>query len=203
MKAISAGGRHQSPRSPKKSPVPATVLAAAVLTVALIQLVDHTIEPEEPEVSRDTPVVYVAEEPTYETNEDPDMGVDPCPSYTAEELEMMAITIYKEAGSDDISDETRIMVGNVVQNRMADSRFHSTMREVLMQKGQFNTFYWDGIVWPESAEEEPEAVERAYECARRVLSGEKLLEYDVVWCAEFPQGTETVLYLDGFYFCRG
>ena len=88
MKAVSAGGRHQSPRSLKKSPVPAMVLAAAVLTVALIQLVDHTIEPEEPEVSRDTPVVYVAEEPTYETNEDPDMGVDPCPSYTEEELEM-------------------------------------------------------------------------------------------------------------------
>lgn len=120
------------------------------------------------------------------------------------ELEMLACTIYIEAGGDACSDETRMMVGNVVLNRVADERFPDTMEEVLLQPRQYNTFSWTGIKWPESASTEPEAhaVARAYDCARRLLEGERVLDADVVWQAEFSQGAETVCYQDGIYFCR-
>ena len=121
---------------------------------------------------------------------------------TEEELEMMALVIYQEAGGDACSDETRIMVGNVVMNRVADSRFPNTIEEVLLQKAQYGRLHWTGLVWPERAKNEPKAVERAYKCAEMVLNGEKLLPDDVCFQAEFRQGSETVAESDGFYFCR-
>lgn len=120
------------------------------------------------------------------------------------ELEMLACTIYIEAGGDACSNETRMMVGNVVLNRIADERFPDTMEEVLLQPRQYNTFSWTGIQWPARASTEPEAeaVARAYDCARRLLEGERVLDADVVWQAEFFQGSEVVSYQDGIYFCR-
>lgn len=120
------------------------------------------------------------------------------------ELEMLACTIYIEAGGDSCSDETRLMVGNVVLNRVADDRFPDTMEEVLLQPRQYNTFSWTGIKWPERAsnESEADAVARAYDCARRLLEGERVLDDDVIFQSEHIQGTEIVVYQDGIYFCR-
>lgn len=125
-------------------------------------------------------------------------------SYTDAELEMMALVIYQEAGGDACTDETRLMVGQVVLNRVSDSRFPDTIEEVLLQKSQYGRLHWTGLVWPERAsnESESEAVERAYKCAEMVLNGEKLLPDDCVWQAEFVQGKEIVAQSDGFYFCR-
>ena len=93
---------------------------------------------------------------------------------------------------------------HVVLNRIADERFPDTMEEVLLQPRQYNTFSWTGIQWPARASTEPEAeaVARAYDCARRLLEGERVLDADVVWQAEFFQGSEVVSYQDGIYFCR-
>lgn len=120
------------------------------------------------------------------------------------DLELMAIAIYKEAGGDNCTDDTRIKVGNVIINRTKDDRFPDTVEEVLTQCRQYNTFYLTGVVWPERAsyDSEQAAVARAYECAERVLLGESLLPDDVVFQAEFMQGTEIVSYQDGIYFCR-
>lgn len=120
------------------------------------------------------------------------------------DLELMAIAIYKEAGGDNCTDDTRIKVGNVIVNRTKDDRFPDTVEEVLTQYRQYNTFYLTGVVWPERASyaSEQAAVARAYECAERVLLGETLLPEDVVFQAEFMQGTEIVSYQDGIYFCR-
>lgn len=125
-------------------------------------------------------------------------------SYTEAELEMMALVIYQEAGGDACTDETRLMVGQVVLNRVADSRFPDTIEEVLLQKSQYGRLHWTGLVWPERAsnETEREAVERAYKCAEMVLDGEKLLPDDVIFQSEFVQGKEIVAQSDGFYFCR-
>lgn len=123
-------------------------------------------------------------------------------AYTEAELDAMALVIYQEAGGNACSDETRIMVGNVVMNRVADSRFPNTIEEVLLQKAQYGRLHWTGLVWPERAANEPEAVERAYKCAEMVLNGEKLLPDDCIWQAEFIQGKEVVAHTDGFYFCR-
>lgn len=126
------------------------------------------------------------------------------PAYTEAELEALALVIYQEAGGDACSDETRIMVGNVVMNRVADERFPDTIEEVLLAKRQYGRLHWTGLVWPERASQsvEAHAVERAYDCAKRVLEGERLLPDDVIWQAEFVQGTEIVAQQDGFYFCR-
>ena len=129
---------------------------------------------------------------------------EPEQTYSEEELEMLALVIYQEAGGDACSDETRLMVGNVVLNRVADDRFPDTIEEVLLQERQYGRLHWTGLVWPERASQsvEAHAVQRAYDCAERVLNGERLLPEDVIWQAEFKQGTEVVAQQDGFYFCR-
>ena len=126
------------------------------------------------------------------------------PPYTADELEMLALVIYQEAGGDNCSNETRLMVGTVVMNRVADSRFPNTLYEVLTQEAQYGRLHWTGLVWPEKASttNEAHAVERAYACAERILLGERFLPIDVIWQAEFIQGTEVVAYQDGMYFCK-
>lgn len=126
------------------------------------------------------------------------------PAYDPAELEMLAIVIYREAGGDAYSDETRLMVGTVVMNRIADPRYPDTMEEVLTQESQYGRMHWTGIVLPERAayDCEAHAVERAYVIAERILLGERVLPDDVIYQAEFPQGSEVVAYQDGTYFCR-
>ena len=129
--------------------------------------------------------------------------IDAAPSYTEAELEMMALVIYQEAGGDACSDDTRLKVGTVVMNRVADGRFPDTIEEVLTQKRQYGRLHWTGLVWPERADKpgEAHAVARAYECAARILSGERYLPEDVIFQSENIMG-EIVAEQDGFYFCR-
>lgn len=126
------------------------------------------------------------------------------PPYTAEELEILALIIYQEAGGDIHSDETRLRVGTVFLNRAASDRYPDTFAEVATQYKQYGRLYWTGLVWPERADNpgEAHAVARAYECAKRLLEGYRALPADVVYQAEFPQGTEIVAEASGFYFCR-
>ena len=127
------------------------------------------------------------------------------PAFTAEELSLLALVIYQEAGGDSCSDQTRRMVGEVALNRVADDRFPDTLEGVLTQRSQYGKLHWTGLVWPERASHpgEEHAVLRAYECATAVLMGEeRLLPEDVIFQAEFVQGSEVVAYSDGFYFCR-
>lgn len=138
------------------------------------------------------------------TDADPEEELAPEPIYTERDLELVAITIYSEAGSDTISDETRRMVGEVVLNRVAHPDFPDTIEAVLTQRGQYGRFHWTGVVWPARASRsvEAHAVERAYDCARTVFEGERLLPEDVIYQAGFRQGRECVVSVPGFYFCR-
>lgn len=146
---------------------------------------------------------YIIEDKLHEYMLDmPILAKETAKAYTEAELEMMALVIYQEAGGDACTDETRIMVGNVVVNRVNSDLFPDTIEEVLLQKAQYGRLHWTGLVWPERAKNEPEAVERAYKCAEMVLNGEKLLPDDCIWQAEFVQGKEIVVHSDGFYFCR-
>lgn len=146
-------------------------------------------------------------ESTWSTEEDFEISaaVDVrAPTIDEDDLDMLACTIYVEAGGDACSDETRMMVGNVVLNRVAHPDFPGTIEEVLLQPGQYNTFSWTGIVWPARATSDVElhAVDRAYECARRLLEGERVFDESVIWQSNVFQGTEVVSYQDGIYFCR-
>lgn len=130
--------------------------------------------------------------------------VEAAKSYTDAELEMLACVIYQEAGGDEATDETRRMVGEVVLNRVNDPRFPDTIEGVLLQKSQYGRMHWTGIIWPARASNPNEAyaVERAYRCAEAVFAQDRLLPEDVVWQAEFKQGKECVVHVDGYYFCR-
>lgn len=126
------------------------------------------------------------------------------PEYTTEELETLAIIIYQEAGADHIPDCMREYVGCVVLNRVEHPDFPDTIQEVATQKQQWGRLHWTGIQWPERASlpTEAHAVERARACAKKLLEADtRSVPENVIWCAEFPQGSGTWLYSDGIYFC--
>ena len=52
-----------------------------------------------------------------------------------DDLYLLARLVESEAGNE--SYETKMMVASVVMNRVADSRFPNSLREVIYQKGQF------------------------------------------------------------------
>lgn len=154
-----------------------------VASVVIEAPVVETVEPVEP----------VEEEPIIEEQ-----------TYTDEDLDTLALIIYQEAGGDACSDETRRMVGTVVLNRVESTRFPNTIKEVALQRAQYGRLYWTGLKWPERASKavEAHAVARAYEVAEQLLNGDRALPADVVYQAEFTQGTEVVAHQDGIYFCR-
>lgn len=106
------------------------------------------------------------------------------PPYSEEDLYYLSHVIYAEAGSDCCTDEHQKLVGMVVLNRVADPRFPNTIKEVVLQPGQYacvsnGSFYL-------------EPSERAVQNAIAVFSGEVDCPANVIFQAEFPQG-------DGIY----
>lgn len=160
-------------------------------------------EPEEAEQKQQTYLAQAATpaiplSKTQEAQEPP-----AAPTYTPQELEMLALVIYQEAGADWCSDETRLMVGTVVMNRIADPRFPDTMHEVVTEERAYGRLHWTGIVWPSRASypEEAHAIERAFTIAKQILLGERTLPDDVVFQSEYIMG-DIVAHSDGMYFCR-
>lgn len=132
---------------------------------------------------------------------------DPVPdkTYTDEELEILALIVYQEAGEDRVSDDTRRLVAQVFLNRVNDSRFPDSFYEVATSERQYGRLYWTGIVWPDraSSQAEEHAVERAYKIAQEVLeSDEPICPEGVIFQAEFVQG-DIYEEQDGMYFCFG
>lgn len=163
----------------------------------LAQAETHTIIPTEAETAPEPTFSRPLEEITPPTEAATE------PTYTAEELNMLALVIYQEAGADYCSDETRLMVGTVVMNRIEDPRFPDTMHEVVTEKRAYGRLHWTGAVWPARASypEESHAVERAYTIAKRILLGERTLPDDVIFQSEYIMG-DIVAHSDGMYFCR-
>lgn len=174
-----------------------TVIMVALAGAALAA----TFAPVAVDVPDPTPVVTVA--PVVES--EPTAEPEPVHDCREQELEMLAMVIYQEAGGDACSDECRQMVGEVVLNRVASSIYPDTIYEVLSQPYQYGRLAWR-FDWPERAQNpgEAHAVERAYHIAAKLLTGsvERLLPEDVIFQSEHIQGTEIVAQVDGFYFCR-
>lgn len=164
-------------------------------------LVDEIIEQEETVQESFTETSYV-EEPKYTVGR----WSLTSGQITESELEMLACVIYQEAGADACSDLTRYMIGDVVLNRVNDPRFPNTIYEVLVQKNQYDKFYYTGIIWPSQAftKYEANAVARAFATAEDLLAGNhsKLYGNGYIWQAEFIQGTD-IIYQEGIYFGRG
>ena len=56
---------------------------------------------------------------------------------TFDDLLLLSRVIYREAGSNWLSEEWKMSVGEVVLNRVASEEFPNTVREVVMQPGQY------------------------------------------------------------------
>lgn len=154
-----------------------------------------------------TPIVHEPVENIVETVEDSLVHSDPLPdkTYTDEELDILALIVYQEAGGDIVSDDTRRLVAQVFLNRVNDSRFPDSFYEVATEERQYGRLYWTGIVWPDraSSQAEAHAVERAYKIAQEVLeSDEPVCPEGVIFQAEFVQG-DIYAEQDGMYFCFG
>lgn len=124
--------------------------------------------------------------------------------YTVDELYCMAAVIYNEAGGDSCTDEHRELVGYVVLNRVNDSRYFDSIREVLEQRGQYAGME-NGVVFAErhTKPEEAHAFERAYVTARKVLENRNNIPIpaNVLFQSEFAQGTGVYKHLGNTYFC--
>lgn len=180
--------------------IPMIAVFAALILLGVVTCL-AACRAEEPVTPEAAPVQEVA--PEVETVASCSVEEKP---YTDRELELLALIIYQEAGGDAASDDTRQMVGEVLLNRVASDLFPDTIEECLLQPKQYGFTPETGIHWPARSvhELEAHAIERAYECAESLLSGEaeRLLPEDAIWQAGFTQGTEVLVYQDGIYFCR-
>lgn len=126
-------------------------------------------------------------------------------NYTEDDLYCMAVVIYREAGSDYLTDEHRALVGCVVLNRVQSKLFPNTIRGVLTQYGQYQGMWTNGVYFPSNVSESSHAVKRAYRVAREVLEGKWSCPSNVVFQANFPQGSGTYRVISGggtnTYFC--
>lgn len=113
--------------------------------------------------------------------------------YSKRELELMAHLLKGEAGSDWCSDEMQYYVGSVALNRVKSECFPDTLEEVIFQEGQY-ACTWDG-----NFDKEPS--EREYKIADDLLTNGSVLPEDVVFQAQFRQGSGTYKKVQNMYFC--
>lgn len=119
--------------------------------------------------------------------------VDPVPPVDPEDLEILAHLLGGEAGSDWCSDQMIYYVGSVVLNRVAADDFPDTIEGVVFQEGQY-ACTWDG-----NYDRKPS--ERHYLIAEDLLRNGSLLPPDVVFQAEFEQGSGVYAKVQNMYFC--
>lgn len=115
------------------------------------------------------------------------------PVIDEKELEMLAHLIGGEAGADWCKDEMLYYVGSVVLNRMNSKDFPNTMEGVIFQKGQY-ACTWDG-----NYNRTPS--ERCYRIAEQLLTYGSVLPENVVFQAEFKQGSGVYEKVQNMYFC--
>ena len=111
------------------------------------------------------------------------------PAIDFEELWLLSKIIYAEAGSNWLSMDWKMSVGEVVLNRIASPEFPDTMREVLEQPGQYygkNNRYFNSL----------KPSEESVEAARRLLEGARILgEPGVVFQSNYRLGSGVYLEL--------
>lgn len=118
-------------------------------------------------------------------------------SYTEDDLFYLAAAVCREAGGS--SEEIQLLVANVVINRVDSSLYPDTIYGVLTQRMQYGTMWKYGISFPKWADQKVK--DQCYSVARRILEGERVCPANVVFQAEFKQGSGVYKEFDGFYFC--
>lgn len=118
-------------------------------------------------------------------------------SYTEDDLFYLASAVCREAGGS--SEEIQLLVANVIINRVNSSRYPDTIYGVLTQRMQYGTMWKYGISFPKWANQAIK--DQCYSVARRILEGERVCPENVLYQAEFKQGSGVYKQFDGFYFC--
>lgn len=118
-------------------------------------------------------------------------------SYTEDDLYYLAAVVCREAGGE--SEETQLLVANVVINRVNSSIYPNTIYGVLTDYMQYGMMWKNGVSFPHWANQE--TIDRCFDIARRILDGERVCPDNVLFQAEFEQGSGIYKYIDGFYFC--
>ena len=115
-----------------------------------------------------------------------------------DDLYLLARLIHAEAGSDWLTDEFRMCIGEVVMNRVASPEFPNTLSEVVYQKGQYSCVTKPGF-------ESLVPGENFVYIALELLRGERVMAGSVVYCSSMIQGDVFSVYEDWrlgvTYFC--
>lgn len=119
------------------------------------------------------------------------------PAYSEDDLFYLAAAVCREAGGE--SEEIQLLVANVIINRVNSSVYPDTIYEVLTQKRQYGTMWRDGISFPDWATDDVK--NQCYSVARRILDGERFCPENVLYQAEFKQGSGVYKEYPGYYFC--
>lgn len=138
-----------------------TVTISKVDAMAMVKTTDDALETEQ------LGEYFLTSQPTME--------------YTEEDVNLLATTIYAEAGICDEMEEYR--VGTVIVNRVNDTTdtFEDTVEGVIYQKGQFGSIGSDA--WNHGP------TDKEMEIARNILEGARVFPSQVVWFnKESPYG---------------
>lgn len=109
------------------------------------------------------------------------------------DLYLLSHLINAEAGSDWCSDDLMRYVGSVALNRVQHEAFPDSLEEVIYQSGQY------ACIWDGNFEKEPS--ERAVRIAKELLEGGSVLPVDVVFQAEFIQGSGCYIQEQNTFLC--
>ena len=125
--------------------------------------------------------------------------------WTEYDLDLLAAVIFYEAGSDNCTDEHQQLVGQVVINRMNDTRYPDTVYDVITDR-KFGVQYSTAnkVVSNAGSDVIPQ---RCYDNALVVLNGEIECPRDIIYQANFKQGTGIYKTFktsySTTYFCHG
>ena len=143
-----------------------------------------------------TETTDVADESTEETTGSV-VSTEPEKTYTDDDLFYLAAAVCREAGGE--SEEIQLLVANVVINRVNSSIYPDTIYGVLTDYRQYGMMWKYGVSFPSWADQE--TINHCYDVARRILEGERVCPDNVLFQAEFEQGSGIYKQFDGFYFC--
>lgn len=113
-------------------------------------------------------------------------------TYTDEDFWYLSHVIAAECGADWCKDETLFYVGSVVLNRVESDVFPNTIKEVVLSPGQYA---------PAAYLSNYEPSERVIEVTTELLEQGSVLPAEVVYHANFTQGSGVHVVSDTIYFC--
>lgn len=118
----------------------------------------------------------------------------PKKKYSESDLSLLAHLIYAECGSSWCSDKMLYYAGSVVLNRVKSNKFPNSIHDVIYAHGQYAPT-WNGAI-----NKTPD--ERAWRIAKDLLVNGSVLPENVVFQAEFTQGSGVYEKVQNEYFCK-